>query len=532
MERRTARQVLGSAFVLAIWLGVPARGQGPTIPEGRTLEPGSTASSLGPMPGSGASPFGGAPGTSAAETAGSLGGPPGTTFPRVPVSILTPPRQGAAPRPGVLTPPHLSITDVPLYGPLAVPEAAEEEGPPEGLTLDAAIDRLLRDNLTLRAESWQIPQARADVLTAGLRANPVLFADAQLVPYGRYGRDRPGGQVQYDVNIAHPIDYSAKRLARIDAAEHEVAVVEAQFRDAVRIQIDNLYTAFVNVIAARETVRYAKASVVGLEQVVKTNEGLFERADATRADVDRVRSLRVAAGLGVEQAEETLRQTRRTLATLLDIGPAEEAALRVRGTLADVAPPPPSADLLVRIALDSRPDLAAVRLAIARSRAEVHLERANRFSDAFLLYQPYTFQDNTPNGLKSATSWALGVTVPIPLYDRNQGRIARARLNVDQTKTELAALERQVANEVRNAERAYAVTKGMVQRYETDLLPSSVQQRDVAMRLFVAGEETALDAYNARRDHNEVVRQYRDTLIRHRRNMLALNTVLGRRVLP
>ena len=62
---------------------------------------------------------------------------------------------------------------------------------------------------------------------------------------------------------------------------------------------------------------------------------------------------------------------------------------------------------------------------------------ANRYQDAYLLYQPYTFQNNAPFGKQSATSWALGMTFPLPLYNRNQGNIERAKLNVTQSQIEL-----------------------------------------------------------------------------------------------
>src|SRR5436190_19614 len=104
---------------------------------------------------------------------------------------------------------------VPLYGTLDLPRGAEDEGPPDGLTLDQAIDRLVRENLDLKARALEIPQARADVLTAGLRANPILYVDGQLIPYGAFTRTRPGGQTQYDLNISHPIDLTGKRKARI-----------------------------------------------------------------------------------------------------------------------------------------------------------------------------------------------------------------------------------------------------------------------------------------------------------------------------
>ena len=109
-------------------------------------------------------------------------------------------------------------TPRPLYGTLALPVEEDGEGPPDGLTLDQAIERLVRENLDLRSKSMEIPQAQADILTASLRANPILYADSQLIPYGNYSNRRPGGPTQYDVNISHPLDYTHKRRARIEVA--------------------------------------------------------------------------------------------------------------------------------------------------------------------------------------------------------------------------------------------------------------------------------------------------------------------------
>ena len=71
-----------------------------------------------------------------------------------------------------------------FYGSLELPAHDRDEGPPDGLTIDQAIDLLMHQNLDLRAKQLEIPQARADVLTASLRANPLFYADSQLVPYG------------------------------------------------------------------------------------------------------------------------------------------------------------------------------------------------------------------------------------------------------------------------------------------------------------------------------------------------------------
>jgi cobalt-zinc-cadmium efflux system outer membrane protein len=199
------------------------------------------------------------------------------------------------------------------------------------------------------------------------------------------------------------------------------SVQEASYKDAVRVQIGNLYTVFVDALAARETLRYAQASRVGLNRLVGINETLYRKSNVTRADVGRVATLLDEAELAVVDAEETVRKTRRALANLLNLPPDAWESLQIRGTIADHGPPPPPSEELARIAMTDRPDLAAQRLGVARARADVRVARANRFGDAYVLYQPYTFQDNSPSGLKSSTSWALGVTVPVPIYNRNQG---------------------------------------------------------------------------------------------------------------
>jgi cobalt-zinc-cadmium efflux system outer membrane protein len=521
----------GLVLALVVALGVRQAGaQGPTIPSGHAAAPGSTMSKLGPTPGAGGSPFGFLPG--AGEMI--LGWRVGTSFPRVPASIATP-GQGMVATPltrVIAAPAPLPITTLPVFGPLELPKVVEEEGPPGGLTLDEAIERLVRDNLDLNAKSFEIPQAKADVLTASLRANPILYADTQLVPYGRYTRSTPGGPTQYDVNVSQPLDLSRKRQARTEAAERAVNVLEAQYQDAVRLQIDNLYTAYVDILAARETARFARASVAGLERVRAVTETLYKRSGATRPDLARIRMQKEAAEVGEVEAREALLRATRSLGVLLNVPPDRAEQIELRGTIADAAPPPPPVEELVRLALEKRPDLDAHRLGIRLAEADVRLAYAQRFSDVYLLYQPYTFQDLSPTGNKSATSWALGATVPLPVFNRNQGVIQRARMNVTQTQVELAMLEQRLSAEVSRAAHEYAVSRLAVRRLERELLPDARRMLDDAFVLFTGGEQDALYYFNIQRDYNDSVRQYRDALVRHRRSMLHLNTAVGCRILP
>ncbi len=105
-------------------------------------------------------------------------------------------------------------------------------------------------------------------------------------------------------------------------------------------------------------------------------------------------------------------------------------------------------------------------------------------------------------------------------------------MEVAQTQTEARGVEQQVANEVRQAATDYAVSRQSVERYERDILPAARSVLDEKQRLFTSGKEGRDVFLAARKEFNDVVRQYGETLLRHRRDMLKLNTAIGQRLLP
>lgn len=462
-----------------------------------------------------------------------IGGRVGPSVSRAPVGALNPPgrptgREGAADF--RITP--VEPAPIPAYGAPDVEEAPTFLGPESGLTLDSAIDLLIRRNLSLIALRLEVPMADADILTASLRANPIVYADAQLVPYGRYWTGRPGGQTQYDVNVTYPIDVTRKRRARTRVAEQAKRVTEAQLQDAVRLQIDNLYTAFVDVAEAAQTVQYSEQYVQGLTRRHRLSQTRHQAGTLELAAVESIRAQLEQAQLQLREAREGLVTKTLALAVLLDLPRAEAETLQVRDLGRDTRELNESDEALIKRALTTRPDLIAYRLGVQRSQADVALARANRYSDVYLLYQPYTFQDNRPLGLKSATSWALGVTATLPIYNRNQGNVQRARINVRQTQIELSLLERQIAHEVEVVLREFRLSRISILEYEREVIPASRAVLERAQRRFDVSEAAPEEYLEAQRDFNEVFRLYRAALLRHRRSMLDLNTAVGARILP
>jgi outer membrane protein, heavy metal efflux system len=523
-------------FVLAFAaMAGRAGAQAPTVDTSVPPLPGSSGSLLGPLPGGGGGSFGNLPGAG-----GILGGRPGVSTPKgIPTTISTP---GAGPGPTEMQmaisapqPQGVSPTTIPFAGPLEISGRADD-GPPGGLTLDQAIDVTLERSLDLRAKFFEIPMARADILQANLRSNPVFYQDGQLLQYRgpstQFTRAAPGGPSQVDTNVTYPLDVSRKRQARTVTAARAERVLEAQFQDYVRNRIDDIYGAYVTALGARQTVRYARTSVEYYDKLAAVTKQLHDNQQIPLADLYLVENKLRIARLGARDAEVTYRKAKLDLGSFMNLKIEEIGSLELKGTIEDLSPPPPPVEELQKIALTERPDIAAMRLGISYAEAAFRLAKANAFSDIYVLWQPYTYQDNAPYGLRSQISWAVGVTVPIPIYNRNQGGIERAKINVTQSEVQLSDAQRQLLIDVEKAVQEYEVSRRLVADLRESVIPDARKVRDAAERLWKGGETSILNFLQAQLDFNDIVKQYVDTAVRHRLSMLSLNTTVGRRILP
>ncbi len=409
----------------------------------------------------------------------------------------------------------------------------EDAGPPDGLTLDAAIEQMLAANLDILALKYEIPQADAEIITAGLRTNPLIYMDAQFLPYGAFTNARPGGPTQYDLNITYPLDVSHKRQARVRVARAARTVLEAQFQDVIRRQIGNVYHAFLDLQSARINLLTAQASVREQERVLVAAQRRAGKDEKNgEAALERLSIALNKARATLDEALDNFGDAQEALAVLLNLPADRTSQLQPGGTLRDLGPTPPALQELARLAMERRPDVVGARRGISRAQAELSLQRTNRLDDIFLFYDPITYQDNSPSKLESARSWVIAVTFPLPIYNRNQGNIAKAQTNIHQTTTELAALERRVVSEVRMAEREYRSSRQSLERIESTTLPRARKAFERNSKEFADGKITADDYMSHLDDEAEAATSFREALLRHRKSMLDLNTAVGLRLLP
>jgi cobalt-zinc-cadmium efflux system outer membrane protein len=126
----------------------------------------------------------------------------------------------------------------------------------------------------------------------------------------------------------------------------------------------------------------------------------------------------------------------------------------------------------------------------------------------------------------------VGLTFALPIFNRNQGNIARAESNIAQTKTELSAAERRVVAEVRLAEREFRRSRESLEQVETKLVPRARALVERYRQRLAAGDITADEFQEHVQTMAEVAQQHRESVVRHRRAALQLNTAVGMRLLP
>lgn len=407
----------------------------------------------------------------------------------------------------------------------AVLPACAQPAAPEKLTVDQAVAEALQKNLSLMAERANIGIADARILTARLRPNPVLSAAGDHMDVLGTGFDdaNGGGPTEIVVGAEFPIERGGKRERRVDVAERERAVVETRFLDAVRTVKLDVQTAFVGVLLARDNLTLAKDNLATFNQIVEVNAARVKAGDIAEVELVRSRVAALQYANSVRRAELTLRAAATRLKTLLGrtAGSPPVAAvgdLKRESTV-------PGLKELQDAALQARPDLRASRLDSERAAAEVRLQLAQAKQDYTIGTEYRRQQVNA-----KSNSLTVGVSMPLPFFDRNQGEIARSRQEQIQTGLRVRALEVEIAAEVETASNQFEAARGLVESIEGKLLGEARDVRDITDFAYRSGEASLLELLDAQRAFNETMQAYNDTRAEYAQSLYLLDAVCGKAV--
>jgi len=393
------------------------------------------------------------------------------------------------------------------------------------ISLDQAITLALAHNHNLLATRTQILQNQAQEITANLRPNPSLGLDSQFVPFFS-PQDFSGTNLdqtqQFDVGISYLFERGHKRQRRLQAARDQTAVTRAQVSDAERTLIFNVGQQFVGVLLAESTLQFALQDLQSFQQTVDIAETQFKAGYIGEGDYLKIKLQLLQFQTDVSSARLAKAQALVALRQFLGYN-AVPADYDVVGELEYQALTMKVEDLQAK-ALKERADYRAAQLGISAANSQILLAKANAKVDV-----NGTYDFTHVSGENAASIFA---SFELPIFNRNQGEIARTRYALTQAQEQEQAASDTVLSDVSNAYEAVKSNDAVVQLYTSGYLKQAQDSRDISEYAYKRGAASLLDFLDAERSYRSVQLAYRQALASYMTALEQLKEAVGTRNIP
>ncbi|HET8967585.1 MAG TPA: TolC family protein, partial [Candidatus Acidoferrum sp.] len=409
--------------------------------------------------------------------------------------------------------------------PPRVNASSQSASAPSSITLDDALHFAVQHNHALLALRSTILQSQAQEVTANLRPNPVLAWDAQFLPIfqpDQFSGDYLDNNAQFDAGVSYLFERGKKRQHRLQAAKDATAVVRSQVSDSERQLIFNVAQQFINVLLAESTLAFAQQDLDSFQKTVDISESRFHAGDMSEGDLLKIKLQLLqfqsdvsAAKLARVQALAGLRQFLGFESVADDYDVSGDLDYQtVKATLAD----------LKTMAAQSRPDLVAAQQGVTAARSQLALAEVNGKQD-LTAGMNYTHTA----GVSSA---AFAFNIPLAVFDRNQGEIARTRYAITQAQEQLSETAQQVSTDVVDAYENLRTNDQIIQLYRGGYVDQAKQSRDISEYAYRRGAASLLDYLDSERTYRANQLAYRQALASYMLAIEQLRQAVGTRNLP
>ncbi len=407
-------------------------------------------------------------------------------------------------------------------------EAQAAASNPSGLTWDDVKLRFEAQNPTLLADSVGVQEMKAEEITAYLRPNPQFTFSTdgtQIAPY--QGVWKPLAGTQYQPNFSYLHEREHKRELRLESAKEGTQIAASQHTDLERNLLFNLRSQFVATMQAKSVLALTKEELDYYDHLIDISRLRFQKGDIAQIDFDRIELQRVQYESDLETAIVNLRQAKIALLQLLnERTPVEQFDIRGDFDFSDQLQP---VEDFQKIALDSRPDLKAAYQSVQQAVTNHKLAVANGSTDpTFAAW--YTFNPSFNNQYDNQTL-GLSVSIPLRIFDRNQGEKARTQLDIAKNQRQQDATSAQVFADVDSAYVQVASTVNLLRPYKAKYLDQATRVRDTVTYAYQRGGASLLDLLNAQSDFRNVELAYLQLIGTYLTAAGQLNLAVGREVI-
>jgi outer membrane protein, heavy metal efflux system len=393
------------------------------------------------------------------------------------------------------------------------------------ISLDDAIQMALQHNHNLLAARTTIQQNEAQEITANLRPNPVILSDALFLPVfqpSQFSSDFLDASAQFDLGISYLFERGKKRQHRLQAAKDLTAVTRSEVTDNERSLTFSVASQYINVELDESTLELAEQNLKSFENTVDISEARYKAGDISEDDLLKIKLQMLQFRTDVSQAQLSRIEGLSDLRQLLgyeSVPPDYDVAAQfdytaLKGNVEDFQAK----------ALQNRPDLLAARQSVTAADSQYQLERAIGKRDI-------TAQVNYTH-IYSLNLASFFGQVQFPIFDRNQGEIARAGYAITQAEEQQKFANGQVLTDVRDAFENLRTNDQVVGLYRSGYLDEAQQDRDISEYAYRRGAASLLDFLDAERSYRAIQFAYRQALASYLLALEQLREAVGTRSLP
>jgi outer membrane protein, heavy metal efflux system len=393
------------------------------------------------------------------------------------------------------------------------------------ISLDDAIQMALQHNHNLLALRTTIQQNQAEEITANLRPNPVILSDWQFLPIfnpSQFNANYLDNTAQFDLGVSYLFERGKKRQHRLLAARDQTAVTRSQVADNERSLAFSVASLFINVELAESTLATALESLKSFQNTVDISQARYKAGDIGEGDLLKVKLQMLQFQTDVSSARLARVQGLSDLRQLLGYE-SIAADYEVAGEF-NYQPVKGNVDDFQAKALQSRPDLRAAQQGITAADSLLGVQRSigKRDITGQISYTHIGYLNDV----------SLFGQMQLPIFDRNQGEIARAGFAVTQAQEQERFANGQVLTDVRDAFENLRTNDQVVELYRSGYLDQAQQSRDISEYAYRHGAASLLDFLDAERSYRSIQLAYRQALASYLLAIEQLRQAVGTRSLP
>ncbi|HXR34845.1 MAG TPA: TolC family protein [Candidatus Binataceae bacterium] len=392
----------------------------------------------------------------------------------------------------------------------------------KSLTWQQVRDRFEAANPTLQAGRTGIDEARAQEITAHLRPNPSLTSTFDQIDPFTANPYRPLGYALPFLSASYLHERDGKRELRLESAQKGTSVAVSQWADQERMLLFNLRNAFVQTLQQKAVAALANENLAYYDRLLGVSSDRYKAGDIAQVDLDRLELQRVQFETDLQSALVNLRTAKIQLLALLDDRTAIEQ-FDVTGPF-EFSEQILTVEELHQIALANRPDLKAAMQAVDKARTDHRLAVANGSTDP-------AFSMDVARNPPIPAYFGFSVTIPLRIFDRNQGEKARTQLDIQRNERLQEATRAQVFSDADSAFATLNSTRVLLRAYKSKYLDQATRVRDTVSFAYQHGGASLLDFLSAQNDYRSVQLNYLNLVGAYMTAASQLNMAAGTEVI-